>query len=81
MVYYSPGMARSDPQFNLRIPSELKERIEASAKASGRSATAEIIARLEGSFGENVDASQVQLMRRWINQLGTELEQLRKGKK
>lgn len=36
-------MARTDPQLNLRIPIELKEQIEESAKNSGRSTTAEII--------------------------------------
>jgi hypothetical protein len=43
-------MSRADPQFNLRIPAELKTRIEDAAKHNKRSATAEIIARLEESF-------------------------------
>lgn len=43
-------MSRTDPQFNLRIPAELKEKIEAAAKHGKRSATAEIISRLEWSF-------------------------------
>lgn len=45
-------MSRTDPQFNLRIPADLKERVEQAAKQSKRSATAEIIARLEQSFAE-----------------------------
>lgn len=44
-------MARTDPQLNIRIPFELKEKLEGAAKLSGRSATAEIIKRLEASFG------------------------------
>ncbi|MFG5862701.1 Arc family DNA-binding protein [Metapseudomonas sp. CR1201] len=43
-------MSRTDPQFNLRIPEELRERVMSAAKANKRSATAEIIARLEDSF-------------------------------
>ena len=44
-------MSRTDPQFNLRIPEELRDRVMAAAKTNKRSATAEIIARLEASFG------------------------------
>ena len=43
-------MSRTDPQFNLRIPQELRDRVMESAQANKRSATAEILARLEESF-------------------------------
>ena len=43
-------MSRSDPQFNLRIPVELKANVEEAAKLNKRSATAEILARLQESF-------------------------------
>ncbi|SFC84748.1 Arc-like DNA binding domain-containing protein [Pseudomonas citronellolis] len=43
-------MSRIDPQFNLRIPADLKSRVEEAAKLNKRSATAEIIARLEETF-------------------------------
>jgi predicted DNA-binding protein len=43
-------MARSDPQLNIRIPLELKERVESAAKESGRSVTSEILKRLEASL-------------------------------
>lgn len=43
-------MKRTDPQFKLRIPEELKARIDEAAKESRRSINAEIIARLEQSF-------------------------------
>lgn len=46
-------MARTDPSFNLRIPPSLKEKLEIEAKSSGRTITAEIIKRLDDSFGEN----------------------------
>lgn len=43
-------MAREDLHFRLRIPEDLKKRIEAAADESRRSMTAEIVARLEESF-------------------------------
>lgn len=43
-------MSRTDPQFNLRIPEALRDQVMAAARESGRSATAEILARLELSF-------------------------------
>lgn len=43
-------MARSDPQFNLRVPIELKQKVEGAAKESGRSINAEAVYRLEKSF-------------------------------
>lgn len=43
-------MARDDPYFRLRIPEALKARIDDAASTNNRSATAEIIHRLEKSF-------------------------------
>lgn len=43
-------MARTDPQVNLRIPADLKERLEDAAQAGRRSLNAEIVARLQDSF-------------------------------
>jgi hypothetical protein len=43
-------MARNDPQVNLRMPAELKDRLDQAAETSKRSLTAEIIARLEMTF-------------------------------
>lgn len=40
-------MARTDPQINFRIPEELKQRLDESAAASGKSLTAEIVHRLQ----------------------------------
>ncbi|WP_090312016.1 Arc family DNA-binding protein [Pseudomonas linyingensis] len=45
-------MSRTDPQFNLRIPHELRDRVMEAAQANKRSATAEILARLEASFAD-----------------------------
>lgn len=45
-------MARNDPQMNLRVPAELKEKIERAAFESNRTITAEAVARLEQSFSD-----------------------------
>ncbi len=45
-------MSRTDPQFNLRLPDDLREKVRTAAKANRRSVTAEILARLEKSFVE-----------------------------
>ena len=45
-------MARTDPQFNVRMPADLKEKIEDAAKKNGRSMNAEIVYRLQRTFDE-----------------------------
>lgn len=47
-------MARSDPQVNIRLPADLKARLEVAAEAAARSLTAEIIVRLESSFRHGI---------------------------
>lgn len=49
-VVHDCGMSREDPQFKLRMPAQLRDQAEQSAKASGRSLNAEIVTRLEASF-------------------------------
>lgn len=44
------NMKQTDPQYKLRLPQDLKDQIETSAKEAGRSMNAEIVARLERSF-------------------------------
>lgn len=41
---------QTDPQFKLRLPANLKDRVEEAAGANNRSMNAEIVARLESSF-------------------------------
>lgn len=53
LVHHS-RMKRTDPQFKLRIPEDLKAKVEESAKANHRSLNAEIVARLESSFDREV---------------------------
>jgi hypothetical protein len=44
------AMARLDPQVNFRLPEELRQKLQAAADEAKRTLTAEIVARLEGSF-------------------------------
>ncbi|MGE4533412.1 Arc family DNA-binding protein [Halomonas sp.] len=46
-------MSRTDPQFKLRVPLELKEQIEKAAEENHRSMNAEIVARLQSTFEEH----------------------------
>ncbi|WP_027685093.1 Arc family DNA-binding protein [Rhizobium leguminosarum] len=43
-------MSKDDPQFNLRIPLELRAKISKAARDNDRSVTAEIISRLQSTF-------------------------------
>jgi hypothetical protein len=43
-------MAREDPQLKVRLPEALKDEIERTAQAAGRSMNAEIVSRLELTF-------------------------------
>ena len=43
-------MKQTDPQYKLRLPQDLKDRIEQSSKLSGRSMNAEIVSRLQASY-------------------------------
>lgn len=51
-------MSREDPQLRIRLPIELKEKIEVAAKENGRSMNAEIVQRLEGSFVAEIPADK-----------------------
>lgn len=54
-------MSREDPQMKIRLPEELKARIDASATQAGRSLNAEIVARLEGSYRTDNDSFKREL--------------------
>ncbi|EMM1612195.1 Arc family DNA-binding protein [Raoultella ornithinolytica] len=47
-------MSREDPQLRIRLPIELKEKIEEVAKSNNRSMNAEIVQRLDQSFAKEV---------------------------
>lgn len=51
-------MSRTDPQFKLRVPPELRAKIEQSAFASRRSMNAEVVIRLEASYAQDKAAKE-----------------------
>ncbi|WP_075180594.1 Arc family DNA-binding protein [Pantoea sp. 1.19] len=52
-------MSREDPQFRIRLPIELKEKIELSAKTNNRSMNSEIVQRLDVSFVEEISSDKL----------------------
>ncbi|HEF8772039.1 TPA: Arc family DNA-binding protein [Providencia stuartii] len=52
-------MSREDPQLRIRLPIELKEKIEVAAKENTRSMNAEIVQRLEMSFLNEVNSDEL----------------------
>lgn len=52
-------MSREDPQFRIRLPVELKEKVEESAKINNRSLNAEIVHSLDMIFQEDVPADEI----------------------
>lgn len=54
IVCHRCGMAREDLHFRLRLPEDLKRRVESAAADHRRSMTAEIVARLEASFDQEL---------------------------
>lgn len=52
-------MSREDPQLRIRLPIELKEKIEIAAKENTRSMNAEIVQRLEMSFLNEVNTDEL----------------------
>lgn len=52
-------MSREDPQLRIRLPIELKEKIEEAAKANNRSMNAEIVKRLDSSFMSEISEDEV----------------------
>lgn len=52
-------MSREDPQLRIRLPIELKEKIEEIAKANNRSMNAEIVKRLDSSFMSEISEDEI----------------------
>lgn len=72
----TPVVPRGSAQFNLRLPDDLRDRIEATARKNGRSMNTEIVARLMESLeveqGDDTDAT-VQAVRQ---ALGPQLDRI-----
>jgi hypothetical protein len=77
-VWHLSGMARDDQHFRLRIPEDLKARVETAARENHRSMTAEIIARLELTFshGPMVDEELAQLVIEKLQVFSERLDEL-----
>lgn len=58
--------SRTAEQFVLRLPEGMRGRIAEVAKASGRSMNAEIVARLEASFAEDVSVEDRATLRKLV---------------
>ena len=71
-------MARNDPQMNLRVPVDLKEKVEKAAFENGRPITAEAVYRLEQSF--NSTQENIQLVK-MMGDLMVRLERLEQQNK
>lgn len=74
--------SRTAEQFVVRFPGGMRDRIAESAKASGRSMNAEIVARLEQSF-EFVDGaiSQLGTLQKDVFELHSEIEHVKRLRK
>lgn len=55
-------MSREHPQLRVRVPPELKDRLEDMARSSGRTLTAEIVYRLQQSLEHDQSCSGLQQM-------------------
>lgn len=53
-------MARDDPHFRLRLPAELKKRIEVAANRANRSINSEIVSALEEAYPEEASIEDLQ---------------------
>lgn len=72
-------MARNDPQMNLRVPMELKEKIEKAALDNGRTITAEAVYRLENSFDDEKPPTQSVDISKALSMIFEEIQDLKKN--
>lgn len=54
--------ARDINPFGLRLPADLRAKLETAAQLAGRSLNAEIVFRLSGSFGEDETKARIERM-------------------
>lgn len=71
-----PG--RDSDRLLVRFPDGMKVKIEKAAAANGRSLNAEVVARLERSFSDEVEAASTDRLTRGFEQLQLEMDDLRK---
>lgn len=73
---------QTDPQYKLRLPEELRDKIKESASTHNRSMNADIVARLEDSFAGVTNANEfsekIQEMAGELVALSTENREMRR---
>ncbi len=76
-------MTRTDPQMRIRLPAELKKKINESASGEGRSQNAEVVHRLEMSFRttDSIPATSIDDLHQTMKDLLQELKITGKNKK
>lgn len=74
-------MSRSDPALSLRVPAELKERLERSARENGRSLNSEVVWRLwqwaNGEFDHREEGSHTAALDRDLFKIEAALKSIR----
>lgn len=70
-------MTKDDLHFRLRIPADLKAKVEEASEANRRSMTAEIIARLTASFDNDTPENEMADVRKTHAELRNVAEQLK----
>jgi hypothetical protein len=70
-------MSKDDPQFNLRIPPELRVKLSRAARDNDRSVTAEIISRLQSTF-LNEETSEIAAVHEIIDRANFLLKHLKR---
>ncbi|WP_409527585.1 Arc family DNA-binding protein [Rhizobium sp. BK313] len=74
-------MSKDDPQFNLRMPLTLRRKVTAAAKDNNRSVTAEINSRLESTFLQDAERSEVGRVRAIIENATSLLKMLENSRR
>lgn len=68
-------MRKDNVQVNFRLPQELKQKLENSAQANGRSITSELIVRLDESFDDKKQSDDLTQLK--LDQILTEIQSLK----
>lgn len=68
-------MKKDNVQVNFRLPQELKQKLENSAQANGRSITSELIVRLDESFDDKKQSDDLTQLK--LDQILTEIQSLK----
>lgn len=70
-------MKKDNVQVNFRLPQELKDRLEQSAKQNGRSITSELIIRLDESLANQIQSNDPTQAK--LDQILTEIQAIKKA--